>query len=276
MMYILNNYSIDEQFEDTDDFLDSLMEHTIPLFNIMGTYNIDLLKDYKIYDLKIVNGISIFEILNKRNYPEILKFKSLLHKILSDNPYWEGENINHDCIDEAFKRNAGLISFEHKKYLGDSVKYIHEDILYMIPNSYNKIQLLEELRKKEIIDVGEYLEKKFIIIQSFCIIGGKNYFEDFIKANDIKKDEINKIASDLNYFMGKYLDKQDLGRLSGNLEANLFEFRTTITNAKEVRILYCLNKSKLIFLNCFIKKQQKTPEGEKVLGRKLRDSIING
>lgn len=273
-MYILNDYSIDGQFEDIEIFLDSLIDHTIPLLIIMDNYKLDLLKSYEMYNLKITKDISIFDLLNKRNYPEIVRFKSLLNKILYDNPYWEKEDINQNCITEAFKRSTGLISFEHEEYLSDRVEYLHEGILQMIPNSYNKIQLLEELREKGTIGVGEYLEKKFPVIQSFCNVDVKNYFEDFIKDNNIKQDEVDKIIKDLNDFMNKYLSKKDMGRLSKTIGTNLYEFRTTIADAKEVRILYCLNKSRLVFLNCFIKKQQKTPEGEKALARRLRDGMI--
>lgn len=274
-MYILNDYSIDNQFNDIEDFLDSLLDYTIPLLKIMDNYNLELLKSYEIYSRKITRDLSIIKLLNVRGYPEIYKFKSLLHKRLYDDPYWQNENSNHDCIAEALKRKTGLISFEHKKYLDDKIEYIDEDVLQTIPNSYNKMQLLEELWEKEAIDIDGYLKQKYSKIQSFCIIGDKNYFDELVKCKHIKQVEINKIVNELNDFMYKYLSNQDLGRLSKNLETNLHEFRTSLFNSKELRIIYCINNSKIVFLNCFIKKQEKTPENEKELARKLRDSIMN-
>ncbi len=273
MMYILNDYSINSQFDNIDGFLDSLFSYTIPLFITMEKYNIKLLKSYQIFNLKITRDVSISELLKIRNYPEVYKVRALLHRLLMDNPYWESDDSCHDCLDEAFKRNAGMISFEHNEYLLENIEYMHEGFLQLIPNSYNKIQLLGKLRKKGIINVGQYLENKFCFIQSFCNINGKNYFEVFVKENTIKSDEVDKIVNDLNDFMVKYSNKQDLGELSKNLEPNLYEFRTTIADSRKVRIFYCLNQSKLLFLNCFIKKQQKTPESEKKLARRLRDSM---
>lgn len=276
MMYILNDYSIDNQFTDIEVFLDSLVDHTIPLLKVMDDYNLDLLKSHQIFDLKITRGLSIFELLNLRGYPEIAGFKSLLHKRLYDDPYWEKEGLDHDCISEAFKRKIGLISFEHKEYLQDRIEHKVDNTIFEISNSYNNMQLIEGLWERDFISINEYLEQKYSIIESFCIIKKENYFTNFVKFNDIKQNEINKIASDLNDFMSKYLNKQDLGRLSKPLERNLYEFRTSIGDSKEVRILYCLNESKISFLNCFIKKQQKTPENEKQLGRRLMEYILKG
>ena len=273
-MYILNDYSIDNQFNNFDDFIDSLLSNTIPLFILMEEYGVELLKSYKMYSLKIVNGMSISELLYKRNYPELLKFKSMLHKILSNDPYWENEDKNHDSFLEALEKNTGLISFEHKKYISDSIEYFNEGILQIIPNSYNEVQFAEQLLKKHIIDVGRYLEIKFPAIQKFCKIQNKDYFMDFVKGNDLKNDDINKILSDLNIFLNKYLSKQDLGELSKNLDHNLHEFRTTIADSRKVRIMYCVNGSRLIFLNCFIKKQQNTPPNEMKLGKKLRNYMM--
>lgn len=274
-MYILNDYSIDNQFKDIDSLLDSLMDHTIPLLGIMDKYKLSLLKNHQIYELKIVKDLSIFEFLKLRGYPEIFKITSLLHKVIYDDPYWGKDDLNHDCIKEAIKRKTGLISFEHSKYLDDHIDCKVEDKVCILSNSYNRGQLIEELWERKRIDVHEYLQQSYPVIQSFCIIDDKNYFEDIVKADDIKQAEVDKIVNDLNDFMHRYLNKQDLGRLSRNLERNLHEFRTSLADSKEFRILYCINESKIVFLNCFIKKQQKIPESEKALGRKLRDSIIN-
>lgn len=262
-MYILNDYSIDKQFNDIEEFLDSLIDYTIPLFKIMDKYNVDLLKSYEMFNLKIIRDKSIFDVLNLKGYPEITKLKSLLNKRLYDNPYWESDNINHNCFAEAIKRKTGLISIEHERYLEDNIECKIKDSLELIPNCYNNLQLIESLRTKDIITAGEYLEIKHINIQSFCNLEGKDYFEEFITDNDIKQDEVNKIVKELNDFMNKYLNNQPLGRLSDNIESNLYEFRTTLSDSKEFRILYFLNESRFVFLNCFIKKQQKTPENQK-------------
>ena len=275
-MYILNEYSIDSQFEDFEAFLDSLFEHTIPLFQLMDKYNLDLVKGYETYNLKLTEKLSIYDLLYSSggSYPEIIKFKSLLNKRLSDDPYWCEKDPNHNCFKEALEKKVGLISFEHNKYLEDKLEYTDEGVLHIIANSYNETQLLEELKDKAIVGVGEYLEAKFPIIENFCNLNGKNYFEDFIKKADIKQDEINKILEDISDFINRYLNNQPLGRLSSTIESNLYEFRTTIADSKEVRILYCLKDQSFIFLNCFIKKQAKTPDNEKSLGKSLRDVFL--
>lgn len=273
-MYILNDYSIDNQFETLDTFLDSVLYNTIPLFNAMEQHNIELLKSHEIYDLKIVNGLTLFELLTKRNYPEITKLKTLLCRSLIDNPYWEKDYEEQDCINKAYKLKVGLISFEHTKYIYDNIKYSYNGTEYIISNSYNKNQLLEELRTRRSVTVGEYFQTRYSNIQSFCFIDDKDYFAEFVNDNEIKSNEVDKIVRDLKSFMEKYLNKQDLGRLSKNLEPNLNEFRTTIDDSREIRILYCINNSKLVFLNCFVKKQKKTPAQEKNLGKKLRDIVM--
>ncbi len=272
-MYILNDYSIDNQFSTVDEFLDSLLNHTIPLFQTMDKYNIELIKSYDIFELKVANDLSFLNILSIKGYPEITKFSSLLHKRLMDNPYWEKDFDQQDCFNKAYQMNTGLISFEHDQYLGEYIEYQFDNQDLKISNTYNSMQLYERLEKEGTISSGEYLVNKYKNIYTFCNIGGMDYFKDFILENDIKVDEVDKILEDIKDFMERYNSNSDLGSLSKNLETNLHEFRTTISGSRKVRILYCIHDSKIAFLNCFIKKQQKTPEREKELGRKLRDLI---
>ncbi len=272
-MQILNDYSIDNQFSTMDEFIDSLFNYTIPLLQTLEKYKIELSKSYDIYGLKVVNNRTLLDTLNARGYPEVAKFKNLLHKRLMDNPYWEKDFEEQDCINKAYQMNVGLISFEHGKYLDEYIDYLFNKESIRIFNCYNKRQLYEQLRRKSIISTGEYITNRYKEVHTFCNIENKDYFEKIIKENNIKLEDINKITRDLIDFIGKYQNNQDLGKLSKNIETNLHEFRTTISESREFRILYCIYNSKIAFLNCFIKKQQKTPETEKEQGRKLRDLV---
>ena len=273
MIRLLNDHSVDNQFDTIEDFLESLLAHTIPLLRIMDRYGVELSKSYRLYELQIVGGNSFFDVLSKRGYPEISQFKGLLHKRLLDDPFWEESYVNQDCLDKAYELSGGLISFEHRDYVEEEISYQTKDRKVSLMNSYRYSQLFEQLRKTGKISLGEYLVNCYDQILTFCNVGQTDYFQTLVLEAGLGENEKGQILNDLMMFMERYEKREDLGRFSKNLEPNLHEFRTTITNARELRIIYCIHDSKIAFLNCFIKKQQKTPKVEIELGKKLRDAI---
>lgn len=269
-MYILNDYSVDKQFNNKEEFLDSLIENTIPLFKSLDEMEIDILKSHKIYYLEIIEDKKLIEIIQSRQYPEITRFKSLLNKILCDNPYWDLNSESNDCILEAIKNRYDLISFEHEEYLLEELQYHNT----LVMNSYNKIQLEEGFYKKGLISLRELILSQYSnMVGEFCLVNNIDYFNNLINDNKLIEKDILKIKEDLIYFLNLYKKHESLGRFHDHIEDNLEEFRTSISDNRQIRILYTNHKSKLYFLNAFLKKTQKTPESEKKLGRNLAKKI---
>lgn len=55
---------------------------------------------------------------------------------------------------------------------------------------------------------------------------------------------------------------------SRNLEKGLYEVRSHISNGRIARVLFCIQKNRMILLHGFIKKTQTTPDKEKDIARK--------
>jgi len=99
------------------------------------------------------------------------------------------------------------------------------------------------------------------------IIGYKEYFVNFYKAQDNKVQEKIEYVLDLVRFerkvpkkFFKFLDDSD----------GIYEVRV-LTTFKSIRILCFFDKGNLVVLtNCFVKKTKKTPKREIKLAEKLK------
>ena len=73
--------------------------------------------------------------------------------------------------------------------------------------------------------------------------------------------------------IGKNIMKVEFGwpigmPYSRNLEKGLYEVRCNITYGRIARVLFCIDKNRMILLHGFIKKTQATPDKEKTIARK--------
>jgi phage-related protein len=58
-----------------------------------------------------------------------------------------------------------------------------------------------------------------------------------------------------------------------SLEAGLWEVRSTLTQGRIARVLFCEHEGKMALLHAFIKKTQKTPVGDLELALKRKKEI---
>ena len=283
MEYILNEFSLDGQFEDTDEFVDSLYKNTLPVLKKLDEKKINLLKSCNIYDSMITPNNNLQAILQDRSYSEIRAIKSLLVKLFLDDPYWDNESkciveskyecefteeINNHCIAEALERDTALVSFEHDKFKFSEIKVKKDGVINNVSNIYDKESMLSQLLNSEFINYNELLCNKYDNIITFCVINNKDYFEEFISDNSLSSDDVKHIIKVIEDFMYKYNNSLDLGRLSKTIE-NYYEFRMSLSNNRQIRIFYIMEGRNFIFLNCLLKKQQATPEYAKDKARNL-------
>lgn len=283
MGYILNEFSLDGQFEDTEYFIESLYENTLPVLKKLDEKQIRLLKSYNIYTSKVTENKSFQDILQDRSYSEIRDIKRLLVQLLLDDPYWDDESkcvqqsiyecefteeINNHCIAEALERNTSLLSFEHDNFKLNKIDITKDDEQKSINNIYDKESMLLELLNSNKIDYNEYLCEKYENIDTFCILNGKDYFKELIDTKDLSKDEVKSIIRDLEVLIDRHNKNLPLGRFHDTIE-HYHEFRTSISDNRQIRIFYILENGKFVFLNCLLKKQQSTPESAKAKARSL-------
>ncbi|MFR8870157.1 MAG: type II toxin-antitoxin system RelE/ParE family toxin [Paraclostridium sordellii] len=287
MEYVLNEFSIDEQFNDVDEFLDSLQEATLPILKKLEQNDMSLLKSNNIYTCKITKDDTFYEIIqskkHSRSYPELSRVKGLLIQLFTANHYWDldsqiihdseykcefTDQLNMHCIGEALERNTSIVSFEHDNFKDNKIEVIKDGITSNVNNIYNKDSILSELLNLKLINYSEYLCDKYKNIITFCVINNKNYFEEFIMEASLSNDDVRNIIKDIEDFMYKYNNRLDLGRLSKSIE-NYYEFRTYLSNNRQIRIFYIMEGNNFVFLNCLLKKQQSTPESAKEKARIL-------
>lgn len=283
MEYVLNEISLDEQFEDVDEFLDSLSKVTLPVLKKLNEKEISLLKSNNIYSCKITGSNTFHEILQSRNYPEITKLKGLLFKLFLDDPYWDydskcneesiyiceyTEDVNNYCIAEALERNTSIVSFEHEKFKCNDVELMKDEELKKVINIYDKDSILMSLLECKHINYSEYICEKYNNVMTFCIINNKNYFEEFIAEKSLSYNDVNNIIIDIEELINRYNKGLDFMRFSETIE-NYHAFRTTLDCRREIRIFYIMEGRNFIFLNCLLKKQQATPENAKQKARNL-------
>lgn len=289
MSVIINDFSLDGQFKEIETFIESLFDNMIPMLDILESLNIQMLSSYSIYDLKVTENTKLYDIIKIKGVPEIVKFKKQLNELFFDEPFWESEPLsdnssvyecefsdktNIHCLAEALERKNPVLSFEHD-YFKQGVIVIKKDGAdSTINNLYSKESLIENFREVGIIDSLKYLLLKHNLKDSFGLSLGKNYFKDLCEETNLKEDDIDVIIEDINKLIDFKSKNLDPGRLSKTIDGKLKEFRTSLSDSRQIRIFYFEVYKRIVFLNGFLKKTEETPKNEidkaKILMNKLK------
>lgn len=164
MDVILNDYSLNNQFSDIDDFINSIKETTIPLFIFLENlsqergHNYELLKSYNSYNCKIFQNQTLFDLFKYKTNKAAIQ-KLLVSLTFCKQPYWE-ENPKTDinssiqinnickipnCITEAHYRNICLISFDRSLFTNNLINFKIDNKKVFSVNSVSKKQFIESL-----------------------------------------------------------------------------------------------------------------------------------
>ena len=154
--YYFNEYSLRGQFNDIEDFTDKLIEETIPVLKRIYDEEGNLIyKKDNLWNAKVCNDISLYEVLKQKRIPAISRFKSQLSKCFFDEPYWNQDD-NYEINIKEYKCNfekvnsfvlaldneGSIISFTHPQYRHKLLSVIVDvgeikDKEYHIDNVYN-------------------------------------------------------------------------------------------------------------------------------------------
>ena len=93
--------------------------------------------------------------------------------------------------------------------------------------------------------------------------GGSAVVRDWLRA--LEERERNAIGLDLMRVQFRWPVGMPLCRAMGD---GLWEVRTSLPGNRIARILFCVVQQRIVVLHAFIKKTQKTPDGELALARK--------
>ena len=95
--------------------------------------------------------------------------------------------------------------------------------------------------------------------------GGSEVVRDWLRALDGK--ERNAVGLDLMRVQFRWPVGMPLCRAMGD---GLWEIRTNLPHNRIARVLFCVTRKRIVVLNGFIKKTQKTPDEELALARKRK------
>jgi phage-related protein len=95
--------------------------------------------------------------------------------------------------------------------------------------------------------------------------GGGEVVRDWLRALDEK--ERNAIGLDLMRIQFRWPVGMPLCRPMGD---GLWEIRTSLPSNRIARVMFCVTQERIVILNGFIKKTQKTPDEELALARKRK------
>ncbi len=287
MEIILNDYSIDSQFDSVESFVDSLVEYTLPLLDILKSKEFYILKRYDSYNLKITSDLSLYDFLklNKYNaYAETQKMKSLLVS-LSDEPYWQDNNrtdqksvykteftgefygSSPNCFSEALERDKIVFSFEKENFKRKTLKILKNNIDFELHNFYDSINTFDFLYEKSYISFSELLlgYNNSLKISFFCLNGSVIIDNEFDDSN-LTIDDAYSIKRDFcKWIEGIEYDNM-LPRLTDSIkykDITYNEFRTTLKNSREFRMFYKLIDNTYVFFNLLLKKSEATPMNTK-------------
>lgn len=287
MQIILNDFSLDGQFENEESFYSSLRENSIKVLKLISEQKFQLLKSYNFYQRKVTNDLNLYEIIQRRGEPEITRFKGLLSEILINPPYWEeskkqDENVNYifknyasgnNCLGEACERDKIVFSFVNQDFNEPKLEIMKDEKSVEIINIYRNRILLDLLYELELIREKEYFKSYFNYPKvKFCEVDEKEYTMEIFDDESLNKKDKTKIVSDFKQFMFKLEMGEELGRFSKNIYEDINEFRSNI-DGREVRIFYFRQEDEINLLNGFIKKQQTIPKQEIEKAKRLRKNI---
>ena len=134
MEIIINDLSLSGQFKNKDEFLDNL-EKLLPIFSLIDRLNFSILKNHAFFNSKITAREQLTQIIYSKDN-KVRKLKSHLLKLANNPPYWNDSqihsckndtytfNLNSICdtsLAEASQRDKFILSFKHKKYLGEEL-----------------------------------------------------------------------------------------------------------------------------------------------------------
>lgn len=283
MDVVINDFSLDGQFSNEEEFIDSLYENILPMLKNLDKVNATILRSYYSYESKVTNSKTLNDLLITKGNPEITKLKGQLQKMFFDEPYWEDslrsvkeiydceytEKKSQFCLAEALERSVPILSFKHDKFSESTVKINKNKQLHYINNLFNNEVMLQILRENNVITHLNYIILKYNMYESFGLKDDKNFFMELVDDSKLSLDDQGYIISDMEKLIKFLAEGENPGDLSKTIDGKLKEFRTSLTNNRQIRFFYFEEGKKIIFLNGFLKKTQKTPNAEIERAKKI-------
>ncbi|MDK2082907.1 hypothetical protein PT502_03740 [Aliarcobacter butzleri] len=185
MEILINELSLDGQFNDEEEFLDNF-DSILKIVKLIELLNFSLLKEYMLFDRNITANFKLVDFSKSKN-DRARKFKSFLLKLAQNPPFWNIDK-KHNCSDvyqyssknicdtslaESCERDKIILSFKHDEF---------KNLFCNVLKNQEPINLLN------IININMFLDYLFKNGEIGCFDYCKNKFKDskvnFEKIND--------------------------------------------------------------------------------------------
>lgn len=202
MELLLNEKSLDGQFESLDAFCETLpvMSRNLKALRELG---ITLWKHNALYARKITEDITLFDMNNRKGvvHPtqrdKVTKFKRELSSLTNVPPFWNDElEIKRDSLEEAAMRGTDVLSFKHPKYCDVVLDVECESGVLPVKSAVTTKYLLDLIWHRGEVDVFPYMRMRYgtgrIVL---------DYLGDEVECvADLQKDELEELIVALDRF----------------------------------------------------------------------------
>lgn len=163
---LLNENSLDGQFQSINDFYNTLPEMSENL-QILSRCGIGLLKHSSLYSRKITKELTLYDLANRRDKiaplhrDKVLRWKRRLFQLITAPPFWDSESGECSPEMEAARRSTDLLSFSHSKYEDICLELDYHDKKCFVYSCVSTGYLLQRLFALKWIDRVTYLKHNF-------------------------------------------------------------------------------------------------------------------
>lgn len=205
MELLLNEKSLDGQFQSQDDFCQALPVMSKNL-GVLRKLKISLLKHSSLYDRRVTKDMTILDFQNRKGMvnpiyrDQVKKWKRELSSLIMEQPFWdEGLSECQDSLEEAARRRTDVISFSHPDYEDRILNMVYNDESITIKSAVTTQYLLDLLWQRKAMGAFEYLKMRYRegrLRTDFLDIGMKSIIE-------LQKAEVEELLIALERFETK-------------------------------------------------------------------------
>lgn len=178
MEIVLNEFSIENESSNVEDFFDKLIVF-MKVQRAIDKCALPLLTSTEFYNAKITEEYTLHDVLMRKEFrgrTEITKFKQLLHNLISKPPFWDEDQIHKDSdvyrcehtrkthgysLAEACERDKFVASFVHNSFLEPIILVYKNGTKINLTNVKNHSELIEILHESKIISELDYCKVLF-------------------------------------------------------------------------------------------------------------------
>ena len=167
MELLLNEKSLDGQFQDQDDFYQVLPVMSKNL-GALRKLKISLLKHSSLYDRRITKDMTIMDLQNSKGkvnpiyQDQVKKWKRELSSLIMEPPFWDsGSSESEDSLEEAARRRTDVLSFPHPDYQDRMLDIAYKDGSIPIKSAVTTRYLLDLLWERKAMGAFEYLKLRY-------------------------------------------------------------------------------------------------------------------